>query len=240
MIKFFRKIRQKNLTENKFGKYLTYAIGEIILVVIGILIALQINNINEERKNRLKEKDALIEIFHDLESNYNDLKKLKSDEIKVVRSIEFLIEEYDNRGTFHEDSLQVYFGQALVGIRPNFIKTAYNVLMASDIGLIQDKNLRYSIAQYYDKEIPKVERDGLDTFKEWYDIMLPIIREVADDWKYGKFLIPKSMDNLINNQEIFSFFTTNRANHLGFINSINQALIESEKLLDQIEPLTKK
>ena len=44
MIKFFRKIRQKMLTENKFGKYMTYAVGEIVLVVIGILIALQINN----------------------------------------------------------------------------------------------------------------------------------------------------------------------------------------------------
>ncbi len=52
--------------------------------------------------------------------------------------------------------------------------------------------------------------------------------------------IRRNVINLINNQEIFSFFTTNRANHLGFINSINQALIESEKLLDQIEPLTKK
>ena len=50
MIKFFRKIRQRLLTENKFSKYLIYAIGEIILVVIGILIALQINNWNENRK----------------------------------------------------------------------------------------------------------------------------------------------------------------------------------------------
>ena len=50
MIKFFRKIRQRLLTENKFSKYLLYAIGEIILVVIGILIALQINNWNEGRK----------------------------------------------------------------------------------------------------------------------------------------------------------------------------------------------
>jgi len=50
MIKFFRKIRQKLLTENKFSKYLIYAIGEIILVVIGILIALQINNWNENKK----------------------------------------------------------------------------------------------------------------------------------------------------------------------------------------------
>ena len=53
MIKFFRKIRQGMLTENKFGEYFTYAVGEILLVVIGILIALFINNWNEKRKEYL-------------------------------------------------------------------------------------------------------------------------------------------------------------------------------------------
>ena len=56
MIKFFRKIRQKLLSENKFSKYLLYAIGEIILVVIGILIALQINNQNIYKQERSIEK----------------------------------------------------------------------------------------------------------------------------------------------------------------------------------------
>ena len=57
MIKFFRKIRQRLLTENKFSKYLLYAIGEIILVVIGILIALQVNNYNEAKKQEIKTKE---------------------------------------------------------------------------------------------------------------------------------------------------------------------------------------
>lgn len=66
MIKFFRKIRQKLIQENKMGKYFKYAFGEIILVVIGILIALQVNNWNEQRmaKNQartyLKNLDAEI------------------------------------------------------------------------------------------------------------------------------------------------------------------------------------
>ena len=55
MIKFFRKIRQRLLAEIRFNKYVLYAIGEIVLVVIGILIALQINNWNEERKTRRQE-----------------------------------------------------------------------------------------------------------------------------------------------------------------------------------------
>ncbi len=57
MIKFFRNIRQKSINENKTIKYLKYAIGEIILVVIGILIALQVNNWNEQRKENNLEQN---------------------------------------------------------------------------------------------------------------------------------------------------------------------------------------
>ena len=66
MIKFFRKIRQKLLSKGKTGKYLKYAIGEIILVVIGILIALQINNWNERRKFKNVEKTVLTNIYKNL------------------------------------------------------------------------------------------------------------------------------------------------------------------------------
>jgi hypothetical protein len=66
MIKFFRKIRQKLLSENKFSKYLIYAIGEIFLVVLGILIALQINNWNENRKQQNKLQQNYHEILADL------------------------------------------------------------------------------------------------------------------------------------------------------------------------------
>ena len=66
MIKFFRKIRQKLLTENKFSKYLLYAIGEIILVVIGILIALQVNNFNENQKLESIKQNYFKQIIIDL------------------------------------------------------------------------------------------------------------------------------------------------------------------------------
>ena len=60
MIKFFRRIRFDLMEKNKTGKYFKYAIGEIVLVVIGILIALQINNWNEQRKiNKIKLKNML-------------------------------------------------------------------------------------------------------------------------------------------------------------------------------------
>ena len=66
MIKFFRKIRYDLMEKNKTGKYFKYAIGEIILVVIGILIALSLNNWNENRKKTDVEKGVLTNIYKDL------------------------------------------------------------------------------------------------------------------------------------------------------------------------------
>ncbi len=73
MIKFFRKIRQNLLVEGNTGKYLKYAIGEIVLVVIGILIALQINNWNQARIENNEERIALQNLKQDFDFNYETL-----------------------------------------------------------------------------------------------------------------------------------------------------------------------
>ncbi len=69
MINFFRQIRQRLLADSKFSKYLLYAVGEILLVVIGILIALQINTWSEERKNRRLESNYLVNLRKELTFN---------------------------------------------------------------------------------------------------------------------------------------------------------------------------
>jgi len=78
MIKFFRHIRKDLMEKNKTGKYFKYAIGEIILVVIGILIALQINNWNENNNRSKKEVALLINIKNDLEADIANLKRQDS------------------------------------------------------------------------------------------------------------------------------------------------------------------
>ena len=69
MIKFFRKIRQKLISQNRFSKYLLYAVGEIVLVMIGILLALQVNNWNEQQKVKLHELNILNKLNEDLKAN---------------------------------------------------------------------------------------------------------------------------------------------------------------------------
>ena len=76
MIKFFRKIRQNLLSEGKTGKYLKYAIGEIVLVIIGILIALGINE-NVKNRNNLELRDLyIIQLNDEVERNINDLRDI--------------------------------------------------------------------------------------------------------------------------------------------------------------------
>ena len=91
MIKFFRRIRQQLLSENKFSKYLLYAIGEIILVVIGILLALQINNWNEEKKERVQEQKYLIEIKRNLESDLLEIQNLRNEYQKISATADSIL-----------------------------------------------------------------------------------------------------------------------------------------------------
>ena len=74
MLKIFRKLRQKLLSQNKYSKYLLYALGEILLVVIGILIALQVNNWNQKRLNKIEEINILANINTEFKINLDKFK----------------------------------------------------------------------------------------------------------------------------------------------------------------------
>ena len=90
MIKFFRKIRFNLMSENKISKYLIYAIGEIILVVIGILIALQINNWNEKRIEANQEKITLSNLNEEFQDNLRDLDSINAKLSNTIGNMEYL------------------------------------------------------------------------------------------------------------------------------------------------------
>ncbi len=96
MINFFRKIRKQLANENKFQRYFRYALGEIILVVLGILIALQINNWNEHRKISLQFKLAVEQIYNDIEVESQWLNNLMQTSYHQVDLIDLLLENPDS------------------------------------------------------------------------------------------------------------------------------------------------
>ena len=171
MLKFFRKIRQNLLSENKFSKYLLYAIGEIILVVIGILIALQINNANENKKKREFEITILENIQEDILADKVDCEVnqqyLERTLINEQRLLNFLLEKSSE---IILDS--IHYPDALgIDLITAFHNASFNNLQNNDIGLISNNDLYKKITRFYDFyvfSLKKVENDHLytSTYKE--------------------------------------------------------------------------
>lgn len=154
MINFFRKIRQHLLIENKFSKYLLYAIGEIILVVIGILIALQINTWNEEKKDRIKEQEILLDLVENLEIN----KKILEDNIEQLKlfdkSSEIVLNSIYNKLPY-TDSLNFHFHLARVPKVKMFLsQTGYEGYKATGLNIVTNKKLKKQILDLFETIYP--------------------------------------------------------------------------------------
>jgi hypothetical protein len=93
MLKFFRRIRQNLLSEGNTGKYLKYALGEIALVVIGILIALQVNNWNEIKKSKAESNRLLIDLKLELKNDIENFKYLQTEYNDWLAQIEYILNE---------------------------------------------------------------------------------------------------------------------------------------------------
>ena len=126
MIKFFRKIRQQLLSENKFSKYMIYAIGEIILVVIGILIALQINNSNNKRIEKERE--------------FKYLTNIKLDLIKDIENLEYNIDFRQKKTLGIEKIIKQINGQPITDLN----ETTYNVTNTLYQERFQPSNVTYT------------------------------------------------------------------------------------------------
>ncbi|MFK5879163.1 MAG: DUF6090 family protein [Flavobacteriaceae bacterium] len=140
------------MEKNKTGKYLKYAIGEIVLVVIGILIALQINNWNEERKRSNQENKIILSLTSDfIESKKRLQKTMRAQKRSVNQSIA-LIQMYEKKSPMApNDSIMRYiqFG-AYSWYRAEMVSGAYDALInAGDYELIKNDKLTKLMAEYF-------------------------------------------------------------------------------------------
>ena len=160
MIKFFRKIRYDLMGKNKTrpngssgraGKYLKYAIGEIVLVVIGILIALQINNWNENRKALIKENSLYSSIVSDLEVDKDKL-KVVLEGLKSFQDTQFQVfnesigEAVFDKNTYYED---LRWGERFNPI----VKENHNITIST----ISNERVREKLNQYFKLEERTIE-----------------------------------------------------------------------------------
>lgn len=157
MIKFFRKIRQNLLSEGKIGRYFKYAIGEIVLVVIGILIALQINNWNENQKAKEFEKNVLKEINKTLNDDLGLFGMLEERMRVKDTAIYNLLLVRNGKLSLTDEELTKSINRAHWYLLFSYNQAPYEALKSSGLDKIKTDSLRIAITKYYEVSIPRTE-----------------------------------------------------------------------------------
>ncbi len=177
MIKFFRRIRRKLLDEGNLKRYLIYAIGEIVLVVIGILIALQVNDWNENRKQKLEEQRILVNLKTDIEKDTSVLNQHIRETIKrdsaIVEIIDLLAPEkgYDKKRFINLSLYNVAFDNFFEVNSGTFDES----IASGSIKYISSDTLRQKIFDYY--RDTKLNLNDRGMYEQGYNRTLPIFFE---------------------------------------------------------------
>tara|TARA_R110002096_G_scaffold332841_1_gene526847 strand:+ start:8022 stop:8729 length:708 start_codon:yes stop_codon:yes gene_type:complete len=215
MIKLFRKNRLKMITKNKFGAYLAYATGEIILVIVGILIALAINDHSNSEK-KLELRNSYITQLHD-EANRNlqKLTLLDNEAAQMLKELDtvfkiLLYKDYDNPRL----STKSFYLIMSKKFYPVMI-TYENLKFSGDLKLFDDLNLRNAISETYEtfNPIEKLEASEQQAIEAYYENFL--MRNVkfrdmgisSDTYEkdiYFENMVLTRMTTLAQNREAYS------------------------------------
>ncbi len=232
------------ISENRFTKYLLYAFGEIILVVIGILIALQISNINEE-EIRVKKEVEILKSFRDqFQLDLNEFEASLQFYKGAKASINLLIEELEADKPYRDSLKYHFFTSTRTWGTSDLDNTTFESFQSIGVDLITNTEIRSEISLiygYYDPWIRKFEDDYMDYLMDASETLFPTRFE--EFWKgdytdssFGGEMIPLDFDKLKSDQEYLYFLKTQR-NHIGWMieKPLESARPRIESLIQEID-----
>ena len=222
MFKLFRKIRYNLMKQNKTSRYFKYALGEIILVVIGILIALQINNWNENRKNRQFESEIITLINDNLLKDSTSLTiELKKSKIALASTDRLL--QRVSQGVYN-DSLNYLLGDIMNFQRFKSQSSAFEVLKSKGIENIRDNQLQLALISYYDEILFKTYQSMLDVEKSFNADWVPVIKEEFTDFKWMQYAIPTNSKAYFEKPSTIILFKLFKDNRIGQVQRMETAI----------------
>ena len=174
MIPFFRKIRKTLADDNKPLKYLRYAIGEIVLVVIGILIALQINNWNEHRKSKLQEVNILTKLNTDLKANLIEIKGLIDLTEKRIKASHTILNYFEKQKAI-DDSLKLSFELINNDDLFNNANTTYKYIENQGVDILRNDSLLSKITSMYERHFNNIANREKTNWKILTDDLRPLM-----------------------------------------------------------------
>jgi len=226
------------LSENKFSKYFLYAIGEIILVVIGILIALQINTWNEERKGRMLEKSTLIEIKKSLELDIQQFEDQIKSQVKTAHLTTTLLNHIKTKKPYNNE-LDGLWERVVRYFFVDFNTSAFKLLESRGIDIINNEVLRKKIVDHYNLEQVKMKRSSEvsehlsnENLIYFFDHVYPDITpdfEETFDYKNEKW-VPQDYESLLNDSSLVPKISHNIKVRYRFSQLLRE-FVEKQKIL---------
>jgi hypothetical protein len=219
MINFFRQIRQGLLSENRISKYLLYAVGEITLVMIGILLALQVDNWNENRNLAKKEITNLKELQKNLKSDLtnqlipgSEYYKSSVDAYNILQS-NFLKAPQ----SIPEDSIRVLFYAMVIPWKLAFNTVTFDKLSAMGIDLISNDTIRENISQlygykyriikdYHDVTVTEFREDFVPRLSDHFNVHKPLTKPELDYLKNDKPINTRLTGMVLRRQHLREYF----------------------------------
>ncbi|WP_019669899.1 DUF6090 family protein [Eudoraea adriatica] len=235
MINFFRKIRQQLLSQNKVSKYLLYAIGEIVLVVIGILIALQINNWNEERRDRIIEQKVLEGLAKNLEMNIERFEKRLNNIQWYSKSGEIILSIIENKRE-ETDTLRQHWNPALINGSGEIITIAgYEALKNVGFEIISNAVVKDEIINLYEDTYLL----QLNLRQNWGTEVKPDLDKYITEhfsWNIiSRERVPHDYHFIINDNYFIGLIKTAALQRAFITNALNKSLKESQRVLQLIK-----
>ena len=235
--------------------YFKYALGEVILVALGILIALQVNNWNESRKKDIKEQEILLQLKKDYSQDLNQLRSKNGMRKFMIQESFNILHSFDHPKEASKDSLMKYFGN--ITINPTFDPIKNDINNSENIRIIKNLELKKLIS-HWSSDIIAVQEEEVNWTKFMYEQLLPIWTDlglvrnmfnylsknnkadrsyllddtVVNNKSYGKSKLSASLKEILRNRKVESV--------VAFTIEINQTInLQGKALEDRITRILK-
>ncbi len=231
MINFFRKIRRKLLSKGNLKRYLFYAVGEILLVMVGILLALQVNNWNQQKINNKKELKALLDLNKEFKLNEERIKLKQNLRISIVPTLENYVGLISSGNAEYSSFEALHSTQFLFGMTNPSNGVIDALISSGDISLISNDSLKYFLADWKNQTDNLYENEqilwnsGLQ-YIGIYNKIIPDPRESWNGWDNEK--LEMAFDVLTSNIEY-------KNNLVGFQGVNKIVIVECKTILDLLE-----
>ena len=248
-MKFFRKIREKLIIKNKVKNYLLYALGEIALVMVGILLAVYVNNIIQEGKNQKTVNTYLIDLKSDISSDISELRDdIKNNENRVTQIDTILMTLISGKEISKSEKIE-FLNRHIPLLNESYFlpeRSTINQIESSSHGVLIDKQLRDKIFKYYTAQQQNEMNNERSIQLYMHNFNTPIFLAALNDGDLYKSTVGSSLGmetngdyrNMLKDKEYLSALMLRRGNCTTQNSGYQRMLKLAEELLNLLDSMS--